>query len=124
MKEIEIQEIENRIISEGLKQLTGVPRNIRRQLSKISEDVSRIWEIDTIYSADIQLKIFRNVANSILTLDLLEIMIKKYEQEMSRISFDRFLKKIIKKAKVYRKNEFDENDLREKLKTIISGKVK
>jgi len=124
MTELEIQEIESRIVSKGLKQLTGVPRNIRRQLSKISEDVSRIWEIDTIYSADIQLKIFRNVANSILTLDLLEIMIKKYGREMSRISFDRFLKKIIKKAKVYRKNEFDENDLREKLKTIISGKVK
>lgn len=124
MTELEVQEIENRIVSKQMKQLIGVPRVIRRQLSRMKEDVLKIWNIDTIYSADIQLKIFRTVANSILTLDLLEIMIKKYGKEMSRMSFDKFLRKIIRKAKSYKKKEITEIDLNKQLKSIIDGKVK
>lgn len=124
MTELEVQEIENRIVSRKMKQLTGVPREIRRQLSRMKEDVIRIWKIDTIYSADIQLKMFRTVGNSILTLDLLGIMIKKHGPEMSRMSFDKFLRKIIRKAKSYKKKEVSEIDLNKQLKSIMHGKTK
>jgi len=76
MTELEVQEIENRVVSKKIKELTGVTRIIRRQLSRMKEDVINIWGIDTVYSADIQLTLFRTVANSCLTLDVLEIAIK------------------------------------------------
>ena len=128
MTELEVQEIENRIVSKKMKQLTGVPREIRRQLSRMKEDVIRIWKIDTVYSADIQLKMFRTVANSSLTLDLLDVLIRKYGQEMSKKSFDKFLRIAVKKAKVYQKKEHkekeNESELVKRLKLIINGKVK
>ena len=125
MIELEVQEIENRIVSKGLKLLTGVPRNVRRQLSRMKDDVIKIWKIDTVYSADIQLKMFRTVANSSLTLDLLDVLIQKYGQDMSRKSFDKFLKITVKRAKIYQKKEHKENksELDKKLKLIINGKA-
>lgn len=122
MTELEIQEIENRIVSKKMKQLIGVPRNIRRQLSRIKEDVLKIWKIDTVYSADIQLLIFRTVANSTLTLNALELLIKKHGNK--KIKFERFLKQVVRKAKKHQKKELKENDLRKKLKAIINGKAK
>lgn len=126
MTELEVQEIENRIVSKQMKQLTGVPREIRRQLSRMKENVLKIWNIDTIYSADIQLKIFRTVANSSLTLDLLDVLIRKYGQDMSKKSFDKFLKLAVRKAKIYQKKNHnkDKSELSKKLKLIIDGKVK
>lgn len=126
MTELEVQEIENRIVSKQMKQLTGVPRNIRRQLSRMKEDVLKIWKIDTVYSADIQLKIFRTVANSSLTLDLLEVLIQKHGQDMSKKSFDKFLRFSVKRVKSYQKEERKdaESELVKKLKLIMNGKVK
>jgi len=123
MTELEIQEIENRIVSQKMKQLTGIPRNIRRQLSRMKEDVLKIWGIDTIYSADIQLLIFRTVANSCLTLNVLELVIKKHGN--SRIKFERFLKNTVRNAKKHQKKELKNNkiDLSKQLKSIINGKV-
>jgi len=123
MNELEIQEIENRIVSKQMKQLTGVPRKIRRQLSRMKEDVIKIWDIDTVYSADIQFKMFRTVANSCLTLDVLDVLIRK--QSNPKMKFDKFLKRAVIGAKVHRKNELKNNkvDLSKRLKAIINGKV-
>jgi len=122
--ELEVQEIENRIVSKKLKVLTGVPREIRQQLSRMKEDVLRIWGIDTVYAADIQIKMFQAVANSVLTLDLLDVLIRKHGESMSKMSFDRFLKRMAKRAKSYQKKENKESDIHQNLKDIISGKVK
>ena len=120
MTELEVQKIENRIVSKKLKELTGVPRVIRRQLLRMKEDVIRIWEIDTIYSADIQLLMFRTVAHSSLTLDVLEAIIKRAD---GTVKWERFLKRAVRNAKKYQKQANNEGDLKEKLKKIISGKA-
>ena len=122
MTELEVQEIENRIVSKKLKELTGVPRVIRRQLSRIGEDVLVAWNIDTVYTADIQLKIFRTVANSSLTLDLLGVLIRQYKENSYKTKFERFLKRAVREAKKHQKKE-NNIDLNKRLKEIISGKA-
>jgi hypothetical protein len=124
LTELDVQEIENRIVSKKLKELTGVPRVIRRQLSRIGEDALKAFNIDTVYTADVQLKIFRTVANSSLTLDVMGALIKQHKENPYRVKFDRFLKRAVKNAKKYRKEENNEVDLKQKLKEIISGKAK
>jgi hypothetical protein len=123
MTELDIQKIENRIVSKKLKELTGVPRVIRRQLSSIGEDALNAFNIDTVYTADVQLKIFRTVANSSLTLDVLGALIKQHKEDPYKVKFDRFLKRAVKNAMKYRKEENGEGDLKQKFKEIISGKA-
>ncbi len=107
MTELEVQKIENRLITKKLKELTGVPKIIRKQLSRMSEDVLRIWNIDTVYSADIQLKIFRTVANSQLTLDALESFIQR--KSNSKVKFERWLKRVVRHVDKEKRKELRRN---------------
>ena len=124
MTELEVQEIENRIVSKKLKELTGVPRIIRRQLSRIGEDALKAFNIDTVYTADVQLKIFRTVANSCLTLDVMGVLIKQHKEYPYKTKFDSFLKRAVREAKKHQKKENKGGDLKERLKNIINGKAK
>jgi len=117
LTELDVQKIENMIVSKKLKELTGVPRVIRRQLSRIGEDALKAWNIDTVYTADVQLKIFRTVANSSLTLDVMGALIKQYKENPYKVKFNRFLKRAVRDAKKYQKEANNEGDLKEKLKT-------
>ena len=123
LTELDVQGIENLIVSRKLKELTGVPRVIRRQLSRIGEDALKAFNIDTVYTADVQLKIFRTVANSCLTLDVLGVLIKQHKEYPYKAKFDSFLKRAVREAKKHQKNE-NSGDLKERLKKIISGKAK
>lgn len=95
MIETEIQEIEQRLVSEQLKKLAGVPKVIRDQLARMAEVVLTNWEMDTVYYADVQLKMFQAVAHSTaITLDVLEVLIN--HKSDSKTKFERWLKRVIK----------------------------
>jgi dolichol kinase len=107
MTELEVQAIENRIVSKKIKELTGVPRVIRRQLLQIKNNVIKIWGIDTICSAEIQLLLFRTVVNSCLTLNVLEVAIKKHGNK--KVKFEKWLKNFVKHSEKCKNNELKKN---------------
>jgi len=119
-----VEQIETGLVVDREKRLSFIPKDIRKQLKKIEGVVFHIWKLDSVYRDQIQLDCFDACANSVMTLNELESIIKSNGQELSKTKeFDKALKYIVKtvtktkKLKVLR----NKDSVRTRLKKMISG---
>jgi hypothetical protein len=91
MTEIEVKEIEERLVKKDVDKLSILPRPIRRQLSRMKDSVLTIWKLDTIYSGKVQLQMFQAVSGSTMTLNELQLNIAKNGMFHSKKPFEKYL---------------------------------
>lgn len=94
--------IEKDLIKKRIEKLSKLPRSIYRQLDRIEKKAFEVWKLDSVFTGLIMWDSFNACANSKLTLDQLEEILKYQSDDFK--TFDKLLKKAVRSANRKRGN--------------------